>query len=474
MPVHNNVIANLSAAGLAILMRRKELSPVEVISDYLARIDQLNPALNAFVCINYEEALTEARQAELLTKQGDDARPLLGVPVTIKSCINVQNMLCEAGSRLRSGYIASEDATLVQRLKRAGAIVIGNTTVPEMLLAYHTENELHGRAANPWALDRTPGGSSGGEAAAIAACLSAGGIGSDGGGSIRVPAHFCGICGLKPTPGRVPATGHYPDCQGPFALIGVVGPMARTIADVRLLFEATIGYDSCDPASVPLPNRPVTKDELQKLKIGYYEEDGYSPVTPEIRNAVLTAAKALNNAKFEVEPFRPVGLLRARELWEVIFVEGIAMALRPMVQGRETELSSNTREFMALADSKPPLTGERLLNTLLERDQVRREILLQMEQFPILLSPVCSIPAFRHEEAGWGRQHTADYLRTMSYSQHYNLTGNPAAVVPIGLSPEGMPVGVQVIGRPFQEEQVLAVAEILDEQFGWKNPPERG
>lgn len=469
MPARTHAISNLSATELAALIRQNEVSPVEVIDEYLEHIDQLNPVLNAFAYVNAENARAEARLARSMVKDALDTKPLLGVPISIKSCIDVQGMRCEAGSRLRSGYIAAEDATLVRRLKRAGAIVIGNTTVPEMLLAYHTDSELHGRTSNPWALERTPGGSSGGEAAAIAACLSAGGIGSDGGGSIRVPAHFTGICGLKPTPGRIPGTGHYPECAGPFTLIGVVGPMARTIRDVSLLFKVTAGYDLGDPCSVHLPVRSINQDEVRTLRVGYYDDDGYSPATPETRSAVYTAANALKSAGLNVEPFRPQGLDRARSLWEVIFVNGIGMVVQPMVLGREAELNSNTREFLALSGGKP-LTGERLMNTLLERDEVRRHVLLQMEEFPILLSPVCSIPAFRHEEAGWGPQHPADYLRTMSYSQHYNLLGNPAAVVPVGLSPEGMPIGVQVIGRPFKEEEVLAVAEIIDEQFGWKKP----
>src|SRR5258708_18328140 len=174
---------------------------------------------------------------------GGGLPPLLGVPITIKSCIDVAGLPCEAGSRLRAGYVAAQDATLVARLRKAGAILLGNTSTPEALMTYHTDNELQGRTNNPWDLARTPGGSSGAEAAAIAACMSAGGIGSDGGGSIRVPAHFCGICGLKPTPGRAPGTGHYPVGHGPFALIGCVGPKARTVEDLRLLFHVIAGYD---------------------------------------------------------------------------------------------------------------------------------------------------------------------------------------------------------------------------------------
>jgi Asp-tRNA(Asn)/Glu-tRNA(Gln) amidotransferase A subunit family amidase len=340
-----------------------------------------------------------------------------------------------------------------------------------MLVAYHTDNLLQERTNNPWDVSRTPGGSSGGEAAAISSGMSAAGIGSDGGGSVRVPAHFCGICALKPTPGRIPASGHYPPCGGPFSLIGVVGPMARTVEDLQLLLEITSGYDIGDPVSAPLP--PPFSDRIitKKLRIGFYEDDGFSPPTSETRTAVRIAAQFLEEKGFAVEPFCPEGLNRARELWFTIFVEAIAMVLRPMVESRDNDIADSTREFLALAAEQPPLTGERLLNTLLERDTLRGHLLAQMEQFPILLAPVCSIPAFHHKDGGWGPKHAADYVRTMSYCQHYNLLGNPAAVVPVTQSMEGLPIGVQIIGRPFREDDVLAVARTLDEQFGWRQPP---
>jgi amidase len=234
----------LSASEIAQLIHSKAVSPVEVMQEHVERIEKLNPALNAFAHLDLERAFEEARRAEFELMSGSrEEAALLGVPITIKSCIDVQGLVCAAGSRLRSDYVASADATLVARLKRAGAIVIGNTTTPEMLMAYHTENEIHGRANNPWDVDRTSGGSSGGEAAAISSCMSAAGFGSDGGGSIRVPAHFTGICGLKPSPGLIPTTGHYPACAGPFSLIGVVGPMARTVKDLQLLLAVTAGYD---------------------------------------------------------------------------------------------------------------------------------------------------------------------------------------------------------------------------------------
>ena len=461
----------MPAWELAQLVRARQISPVELVDAHLRRIEECNPKINAFACVDAGRAREEARRAEARIMAGRTEETLLGVPVTIKSSMDVQGLRCEAGSRLRDGYVAAQDATLVTRLKRAGAIVIGNTSTPELLIAYHTENDLHGRTGNPWNPERTAGGSSGGEAAAISCGMSSGGIGSDGGGSIRVPAHFCGICGLKPTPGRIPASGHYPPCGGPFSLIGVVGPMARTVEDLRLLFEATCGYDPGDPVSSPVPLSVGDGVAGKKLRIGFYADDGYSAPAPEIQNAVLSAAQYLAGSGFEVQHFRPDGLDRARELWFTLFVEAIAMVLRPMVDGREDEITENTREFLALAAGQPALTGERLLNTLLERDSLRLRLLAQMEEFPVLLAPVCSTPAFRHEDGGWGAKYAADYVRTMSYSQHYNLLGNPAAVVPIHQSAEGLPVGVQIIGRHYREHEVLYVAGVLEKQFGWQAPP---
>jgi Asp-tRNA(Asn)/Glu-tRNA(Gln) amidotransferase A subunit family amidase len=239
--------------------------------------------------------------------------------------------------------------------------------------------------------------------------------------------------------------------------------MARTVEDLQLLLEITRGYDPGDPTS--LPGSPsIQKDRsARKLRIGFYEDDGYNSPTPEVRAAVQTAADLLSKNGFEVEPFRPEGLGRVRELWFTIFVEAIAMVLKEMIYGRDDEISNNTKEFLALAAEQPPLTGERLLYTLLERDAWRSQIFAQMEQFPILLAPVCSTPAFLHQDAGWGPAYAADYVRTMSYSQHYNLLGNPAATVRVGETSEGLPIGVQIVGRPYKEDEVLAVAGILEE-----------
>src|SRR5580658_5933964 len=346
----------LSANEIAAQIRRKERSPVEVARVHLDRIESLNPELNAFVDHRPEAVLAQAREAEKAIRRGDRLGPLHGVPLSIKSSIDVTGHRCEGGTRLRTGRIAIEDAPLVTRLRDAGAVIMGVTNAPELLMAWETDNLLYGRTNNPWDLTRTAGGSSGGEAAAIAAGLSAGGVGSDGGGSIREPAHFCGICGLKPTPGRIPSTGHFPKAGGPFALLGVVGPMARTIADVRMLFEVMAGSDDGDPCAAPVAVRKIHERAVRAVPIGFFEDGGRTPVTKETRSAVKRAASFLSACGFRVEPFCPEGLEEARERWWELFGGAGGMILGLMLRGRESELSPILREFLAWTNAAPPHT----------------------------------------------------------------------------------------------------------------------
>ena len=302
--------------------------------------------------------------------------------------------------------------------------------------------------------------------------MSAGGVGSDGGGSIRVPAHFSGICGLKPTPGRIPATGHFPNSVGPFALIGVVGPMARTVQDLKMLFEVMQGSDVGDPSAAPVPVRWPDRDELKKVPIGYFEDDGRTPVTADTRAAVRTAAEALTRAGFQVEPFRPDGLELARQLWWKFFGIAGGMLLGPMTRGHEAELSPILKEFSSWVEAEPSHTGESLLDAWIQRDAIRMQVFAQMRDYPVLLCPVAAIPAFKHGERRWqidGK--TVEYLDAWSYTEWFNLLGTPAAVVPVGHSPEGLPIGVQISARPWEEELVLSVAAELETQCGvWRAP----
>src|ERR1700681_2251744 len=294
-------------AEVAGKIRTKEISPREVIEAHLERIEKLQPKLNAFVHIDAEGARRQAQAAEAVTLRGDEVGALHGVAISIKSCIDVAGWPCPAGSRLRADYVACDDAVLVSRLKAAGAILVGNTNVPEFLMAYETDNALSGKTSNPWELSRSAGGSSGGEAAAIASGCSMGGVGSDGGGSVRVPAHFCGISGLKPTPGRIPGTGHFPRGAGAFAWLGVVGPMARIVADVRALFDVMKGPDEEDALSSATEARSFGEGELAGMRVGILESMTLGDVTSETKDAVERAA-ALLAEQFSVEPFPLKGL----------------------------------------------------------------------------------------------------------------------------------------------------------------------
>jgi Asp-tRNA(Asn)/Glu-tRNA(Gln) amidotransferase A subunit family amidase len=452
------------------MAREKQVSPVDLVRAHYEQIERFNTVLNAFVDLRRAAALAEAAAIEHKIANGEDLGPLAGVPISIKSCIDVAGMKCEAGSKLRAGNVPGQDAVLVQRLKQAGAIVLGVTNTPEFLMAYETDNLLYGRTNNPWNLDYSAGGSSGGESAAIAACLSSCGIGSDGGGSIRVPAHFTGICGLKPTPGVIPSTGHFPGGVGPFALTGQVGPMARTVADLKLLLQVTAGPDIGDPVAGPY--RLTEPTDLTHLRVAFFEDDGLHPVTPETRQAVQSAAKALSDQGYIVEPFRPDGLERARELWYNVFCRFSGIAFDPLLNGKENELHFVMRDLRRLQSVEKPLTAEEVLFTQFERDTLREAFVRQMQKHPILILPVSTGPAFRHGTMSWNRdERPQTFVDTMVYSQWFNLLGLPAAVVPVGKSPEGLPIGVQIVGRPYEEYSVCTIAEAVERVFSWQEPP---
>jgi amidase len=464
-----NELVLKTAVGQLELLHSGQISIPELAEAHILQIERLNPQLNAFADFDPQRVRAEAQRLQAVkTGRG----PLHGLPATVKSSIATAGYRCEIGSLLHKGDIPSEDAVVVARLRAAGALILGTTNCPEFLMAYESANLLHGRVSNPWDLDRSPGGSSGGESAAIAAGFSSAGLGSDSGGSVRVPAHFTGICSLKPTPGRIPGRGHLPPCVGPFSTLGAIGPMARSIADVALLFRTLSGQDPCDPASPPVPLAQPSPQELRANTIGFFEDDGLVPVTPETRAAVRAAAKALSDAGFRVEPFRPQTLEPLRQLWWKFFVQCGAMFYAPEIRGREDHLSPIFNEFLGIASSVPPLTAVELLDAWAELDLLRSRALAEMASHPVLLCPVASIPAFRHNERTWtieGR--TVAYLDAVRHTQWFNTLAAPAAVVPVGRSPEGLPIGIQIVARPFEDETALGVAAIVDQAFGYRPPP---
>ncbi len=464
-----NGLTVLPAVELLSMLRREQISPLELAEEHIAQIERLNPHLHALVDFDAERVRAQARALQ----ESDGPRgPLFGLPVTIKSSIATAGYRCEIGSLLHRKNTPRENAIVVDRLKRAGALILGTTNCPEFLMAYETDNRLYGRTANPWDLERTSGGSSGGESAAVAAGLSAAGLGSDSGGSVREPAHFTGICSLKPTPGRIPARGHLPACDGPFAILGAIGPMARTVRDLTLLFLTLSGQDALDPVSPPVSIKNESLEDLKRVPIAFFEDDGIIPVTPETRQAVQDAARSLQGQGFQVRPFRPEALEEARQLWWTFFVRGGAMLLGPLVKDLQSKLSPTFLDFLSIAQREPPLSANELLSAWMDCDRVRRKLQAEMERFPIFLCPVCAIPAFRHGERSWqvdGQQ--VQYFDVMRYTQWFNLLGAPAAVVPVGRSPEGLPIGVQIAGRPYEDERVLGIAAAIESTYGYTPPP---
>jgi len=249
-----------------------------------------------------------------------------------------------------------------------------------------------------------------------------------------------------------------------------VGPMARTVADLHLMLGILAGEDVGDPVSVPVPLVEVDESELRRVTVGYFEDDGLHPVTEETRASVRMAAEALCSQGFEVTAFRPDGLERARELWYDVFGRIGGLAFAPLLDGKEEQLSPILNDLRAHVATQPPLTASGLLNALFERDILRERVLRQMEQFPVLVTPVSTGPAFRHNQVCWTTS-PESFLNTMVYSQWFNLLGFPAAVVPVSQSQEGLPIGVQVVGRPFEDELVLAVAAAIEAKLGYQEPP---
>ncbi len=452
----------LSAARLAALIRGREVSPVEVVESFLRRIERVNPSLNAVVTLN-REALDCAREAEAVVMRGEEVGPLHGVPLTVKDTIETKGLRTTSGSMLRAEFVPEEDATAVARLRAAGAIILGKTNVPEMAIPYECDNTVFGRTNNPHDLWRTSGGSSGGEAAALSACLSAAGLGSDLSGSIRVPAHFCGIVGLKPTAGRVPCDRHFPPATDAFALGAVVGPMARRIADLSLLLSVLTEQDA----------RSTATPDVRGWRVARFVDE-HAPVSDETQEAVEAATRALAGTGLIVVEETPPGLGRAIDLWPRLFSRASTNQLREVYGGREEEAGPVVRAVLAASEKSPSHAPDEFTSALAERDTLRDALLRWMKATPFIIAPVGSVPAFEHGarrvEVSGGRQ--LGVFRAFGYARVANVLGLPAVSVPAGRTREGLPLGVQLIGRPFEEEALLAAASIIEATLGgWVRPP---
>jgi Asp-tRNA(Asn)/Glu-tRNA(Gln) amidotransferase A subunit family amidase len=441
--MQNEELCDQTLTELAELIRKREISALEVVEAHLLRISRLNPALNAIVTLT-PDVIERARAAEGI---------LGGLPITIKDTIETAGLRTTSGSKLRQDYVPERDAPAVARLKAAGAVVIGKTNAAEMAMDYNADNPVFGRTVHPQDANLTPGGSSGGEAVAIATGMSAGGLGSDLAGSVRIPAHFCGICGLKPTTGRVSGDGQFPPSSGPYGLGAVIGPMARCVADLRLLFDVLVGES----------NRNT---DLSGLRFAWYADDGVVPVTDETAEAVRNAATALIDAGLIGEERVPPHVERGNELWLKLFSRASVVQLRQAYAGRENEGGSFVSWRLRTADDVPPTSLDEYISNWMERDRLREELLRWLATTPIVIAPVGATPAYAHDTLKVTvRGETMGTFRAFSYAQAFNVFDLPVVTVPAGRSKDGLPIGVQIVGRPFAEDTVLNAAEIVERVY---------
>ena len=454
-----------SAKSIAQAIQDRDVSAVEVVQAHLDRIDEVNDRLNAVVKLCAGRALEEAREADAALARGESKGALHGVPMTLKDSLDTEGVVTTYATLGRRTFVPERDSTVAARLRGAGAILLGKTNTPEFTLAGESDNLVYGRTNNPYGLDRTPGGSSGGAGAIVAAGGSAFDIGSDTGGSIRLPSHFSGIAGIKPNSGRVPRTGHaVPYGMGATDAYTQNGPMARYVEDLALTLPIISGPDWEDPAIVPMPLGDPADVDLGSLRVAFYTGvEGFRAPTQETIDAVESAIKVVSDIVASVEEDTPEPLSRVQELTGRIGGgDGRAWTQRLLDKAGTTEKSPFLRSRFADAVEIPT---EEFTQALEELDQYRSDMLGFIQGYDAIICPTAAMPAPTH-----GATFTDEY-RSAFYTGPYNLTGWPGTVVRGGTSPEGLPIGVQVISRPWREDVSLALAGLLESALGgWQRP----
>ncbi len=453
-----------SSSFLAEAIRNKKVSAADVVEVHLHRIEVVNPTLNAVVQIVHNRARAEAKAADQALARGEIRGPLHGVPITIKDSFDTQGIISTWGTQGRKSFIPEQDATVVARLRQAGAIVLGKTNTSELTLGGEMENVIYGATFNPYDLSKSPGGSSGGAGAIIAAGGSPLDLGSDTGGSIREPAHMCGIAGIKPTFGRVPRTGHAVSFEsGLVDTLTHIGPMARYVDDLILSLPLICGPDWQDPTVVPMPLNDPAAVRIEDLRIALYTDGGLSPLDPAISETVLAAGKALAEAGAAIEEQTPEVLKRAPELYRWLNFVDRGIWLCRLLQ--RTGTSKPGPHIARLLQEAEKAYVPDLPTVFEEVNYFRSKMLQFINRFDAIVCPVETYPAAPHgvtgepdKHAGWGHLYA------------YNLTGWPAAVVRGGATRQGLPIGVQVVGRPWREDVVFAILQTIETTFGGYQP----
>ena len=451
---------NRSVSSLAVAVRTGRVSSEELVGLHINRINQLNPDLNAVVQITGEAAFARAREADRALAEGNITGPLHGIPMTIKDSFDTAGVISAGGTLGRKDFIPAGNATVVSRLQKAGAILMGKTNTSEFTLSYDTDNLVYGRTRNPFDRSRSPGGSSGGGAAVVAAGGSPFDIGSDYGGSLRFPAHCCGTATIKPTSGRVPRTGHILPFGGLLDSFQQIGPLARKVEDLTLLLGIISGPDGIDPSIVPMPPVVPGAVDIKDLRISFHTDNGIIAAAHDIDQVVRKAAAILEADGFLVKETRPQGIEASHDLAMGLWSSDGGASIKRLLKTAGTV--KHTIPWLGLAKALAP--GD--LDALIMKWYGFRSTMLSFfNEFDLIL---CPVNAFEAPETGsLGK----DDLSAFSYTSAFNLTGWPAVVIRGGTTSEGLPLGLQIVAPPWREDMALAMAEHLETAFGKFNAP---
>lgn len=475
-----------TANELAAALRARQISASEVVDAFAAQIARHNPQLNAIVTLDIEGARERARLADRALDRGEVWGPMHGVPVTLKDTFETAGIRTTSSYKPLANYIPSQDATVVTRLTQAGAIILGKTNMPQLAGDTQSHSPLFGLARNPWDLGRTPGGSSGGEAAAIAAGLSPLGVGSDIGGSIRLPAHFCGVFTLKPTDHLVPNTGHIPPLPGTLNSVrhmAVNGPLARSVADLRLCLSLIAGPDGQEPDVPPVPLAGAPIPPLSQLRLAWSDDFGGIPLSAEIRTALSALTEELIGAGCTIERKNPPGFdfdsawRTYGQLYGAMVYSAMPRLTRFFMRRLGPVLFKDA--VFHSATSRAQARAQEYLTSLARRDELIQCLEQLFEDYDAWLCPVAALPAFPHRQPNRPElpldvdgEMVPGAMATMAHCLVASLTGHPAVVLPLTLSSQGLPIGVQVIGRRWADMRLLNVAEVLTEITGpFRRPP---
>jgi len=464
-------LAFTSAWNLAKMIQRRQVSPVELVNHLLERISRLNPKLNAYLTVCEGEARSAAREAEKRVMRGEKLAPLHGVPVSVKDLIFTKGIRTTGGSLSHKDFIPVDDAVVVERLRGAGAIILGKTNTSELGQSSTTENRFGKDCCNPWNPERTSGGSSGGAAVAVAAGLGPVALGSDGGGSIRVPAAFCGVYGLKPTHGRVPLYGGF----GGMPLFSTIGPISRTVRDAALMLNVISGHDARDPCSIrgESPDFLTALDggEIRQLRIAWSPDLGFAKVDPEVQAIALAGASVFESLGCKVEEATP-DIEEPFPIFAPIVLADEYAVSGHLLEEDVDELMPYVKSTLAAGKQ---IMGYQYSQALRALERFKLSMALFFDRFDLLVTPATAVVAFplRQRPREIDGKPVGRLWGPFPFTVAFNLSGQPAASVPCGFSRDGLPVGLQIVGRCAQEATVLRASAAFEEARPWRDkiPP---